>query len=227
MVHMNIVGLTLDKSDQTPILVLREKNPSPGRDPRILPVWVGGIEAMSLSGVLHRLQLPQPLPHEVLMTTIRALGGRVTGTAITRLARGVFSARIDVMQNNTTSHISCRASDAVLIALHCGLDITVDESVLQTAQHDRVRPYATDLERRPLDSAEELIREAGRKVLEQTGQGPEFLERDTGFPERDETRTRPAPEQDLILAGITGPPGDETELAELLRQLEPASRRMM
>ncbi len=224
---MKVVGLTLDRSDQTPILVLREKNPPAGTDARILPVWVGVIEAMSLSMMLHRLQLPQPLPHEILVTTIGVLGGHITGTGITHLARGIFSARIDVMRDNAITHITCRASDAVLIALHCGLDIMVDENVLRTAQHDRVRAYATDLERRPLDSAEELIREAGRKVLEETGQGPEFLERDTGFPERDETRTRPAPEQDLILAGIIGFPGDETELAELLQQLEPASRRMM
>lgn len=228
MILMRILGLTLDGTDKSPILVLRQTNPPNGADALVLPIWLGMAEAMSVSMALHHVQLPRPLPHDLLVAAIHAMGGRITGVTLTGLHEGVFYARIEIAAGEMMTLLDCRPSDAVLVALRCGVDVMADESVLQAAQRGRLRPDATEAERRPLDSAEALVREAGRQLLENAVQHPPMFE--TPAPSSAAPNARDAeitPEQALIVAGVSGALGDDNELAELLRRLKPASRRVM
>lgn len=225
MIPMRVLGLTLDGTDKSPILVLREAKPSPGAEGRVLPIWLGMTEAMHLSMALHHVRLPRPLPHDLLVAAINALGGRITGATLTGLREGVFYARIEIAAGEMMTLLDCRPSDAVLVALRCGVDVMADESVLQAAQRGRLRPDATEAERRPLDSAEALIREAGRQLLESMDQHPPVLEKPEPSPAAPNAEI--TPEQALIVAGVSGTLGDDNDLTELLRRLKPASRRVM
>lgn len=224
MIPMRVLGLTLDGTDKSPILVLREAKPSPGAEGRVLPIWLGMTEAMHLSMALHHVRLPRPLPHDLLVAAINALGGRITGATLTGLREGVFYARIEIAAGEMRTLLDCRPSDAVLVALRCGLDPVVDESVFQAAQRGRIAPGMTDAMRRPLDSAEALIREAGRHLLESAGQHPAMSDTRESASDPDAGTTL---EQALILAGVSGTLGDDKEVAELLRRIKPASRRVM
>lgn len=228
MILMRVLGLTLDATDKSPILVLREAKPSPGASSgtggRVLPIWLGMTEAMHLSMALHHVRLPRPLPHDLLVAAINALGGRITGATLTGLRDGVFYARIEIAAGEMLTLLDCRPSDAVLVALRCGVDVMADESVFQAAQRGRLTPGMPDTTRRPLDSAEALIREAGRHLLESAGQRQ--ASSDTKEPPSG-ADAETTPEQALILAGVSGTLGDDEELAELLRRIKPASRRVM
>lgn len=224
MIPLRVIGLTLDGSDKTPILVLREARPLSRADGRVLPIWLGMTEAMHLSMALRHVRLPRPLPHDLLVAAINALGGRITGATLTGLRQGVFYARVEIAAGEMLTLLDCRPSDAVLVALRCGVDVMADESVFQAAQRGRLRPGMTDAERRPLDSAEALIREAGRHLLESAGQRPAMADAEGSASGADAGTT---PEQALILAGVRGTLGDDKELAELLRRIKPASQRVM
>lgn len=234
MILMQVLGLTLDGSEHSPILVLRQAAP-PGQDARTLPIWLGLAEAMSLSMELNHVRIRRPLPHELLLTAVAALGGRISGVSLTGLREGTFYARIDVVQGDSVTRLDCRPSDAVLLALRTGVDIMVDESVLGAAAEGRVRPGALDAERRPLDSAEALIREAGRKLLEEAAEMADvprvspslFSETVPASGERTPASENPAPKLESDSTAKAGTESDEEKLAELLRRLEPASRRVM
>ena len=121
--------------------------------------------------------------------------------------------------------VDVRPSDAVFVARRCGGDVMAEESGVQAAQRGRLRPDATEAERRPLDRAEALIREAGRQLLESMDQHPPVLEKPEPSPAAPNAEI--TPEQALIVAGVSGTLGDDNDLTELLRRLKPASRRVM
>lgn len=232
MILMNVLGLTLDAANKSPILVLRQTNAQEGAEAQILPIWLGVSEAMSLSMALNRVQLRRPLPHDLLLVATQALGGRISGVTLTDLREGTFYAQVDIAHGDTFTQLDCRPSDAVLLALRTGSDIRVTQRVLDAAVEGRIRPNASEMERRPLDSAEEIIREAGLKLLSESdapdapGLPPE-LKASLDSAALFAARKGPDGEASGMVAEGLSNGGDEEKLAEFLRRIEPASRRVM
>ena len=76
MVEMHVEGLSLDPQTRKPIVILRQND---GKG--LLPLWVGAMEAMTISLVLNGEELPRPLAHDLLLMVAKALNGTLTGVA--------------------------------------------------------------------------------------------------------------------------------------------------
>ena len=124
MVEMNVFGLTIDPQTKTPIVMLREVDGE-----TILPVWVGAMEAMAVSLVLNKENLPRPLTHDLLLMTLRALKASLTRVEITDLKDGVFFALLVLQGPDGRVRVDCRPSDAIALAMEA---LTQANTVLQT-----------------------------------------------------------------------------------------------
>lgn len=128
MVEVEIFGLALDESGKSPIIVLKDKD-----ETRVLPIWIGAVEAMSISMAINEVPFPRPMTHDLLLNTIRALGGTITRVEITDIENGTFFSEIVVTTDEETRRIDSRPSDAIALAVRADCQILASESVLEEA----------------------------------------------------------------------------------------------
>lgn len=128
MVEMQVYGLAVDKDTESPILVLKDEDSG-----IMLPIFIGAIEAMSISLVLNDMDFPRPMTHDLLLEAIRLMGGEVVSVEIIKVDDGIFFSEIVISIGDEIRKLDSRPSDAVAVALRAGADIMVAPEVLETA----------------------------------------------------------------------------------------------
>jgi len=127
MIPLELVGVRVELPANQPIVLLRE--PDSGR---YLPIWIGGAEAMSISGHLEGEVPPRPLTHQLLVDTVRALGADLEAVHLTDLREGTFYAELHLLQGEAEVVISARPSDAIAVAIRFGaVPILVDDELFE------------------------------------------------------------------------------------------------
>lgn len=207
MVVMHVIGLTVDNTTKTPLVVLQDDE---GQE--ILPIWIGAMEAMAISLALSGSSLPRPLTHNLLLDILQRLGVQLEAVEITELREGTYIADLLIKQGENNYRVDSRPSDGIALAIHAGAPIRVSATVLQAAAEARLRPGPFGEARivRPEDVATDMI----RRVSHTAG---------TGQPE-----TVLAQVADAIAQGVDATEDeDDKHLAELLQKMEPDSPRRM
>lgn len=131
MYEVEVWGLALDPFNQTPIVVLRNKeNPQ-----EVLPIWIGHPEASGIFMVLQNMEFERPLTYELINSLLKALGGKVEKVEISDIKDGTYYATI-YLQTPTgkIKEVDARPSDAINIALRVGAPIYVAEHVMNQAK---------------------------------------------------------------------------------------------
>lgn len=200
MVEMRVFGLTIDPQTKTPIVILREMDGDV-----VLPIWVGAMEAMAVSLVLNNERLPRPLTHDLLLMSISALKAELVNVEITDLKDGVYYALLVLRGPEGRVRVDCRPSDAIALAVRAQAPIMVAEDVLRRAASWEDRRQSPHVEAPVPDAATDMLRQAGaRKDADHLGGR---LLREGSLPPEEEA--------------------DAERFSEMLRSLEPASRRKM
>ncbi len=124
-VQVDIIGLTTSPaSGGAYALLLKEIDGE-----RQLPIIIGQFEAQSIALEMEGIKPPRPLTHDLIKNIIDALGLEVTDVVINDLREGTFYATITV----DGQQIDSRPSDAIALAVRCGIPIYVTEKVMQEA----------------------------------------------------------------------------------------------
>jgi bifunctional DNase/RNase len=222
MIDMKVLGLTLDGINKAPILVLKAVR---GED--ILPLWIGGVEAMSISLALTNAKAERPLTHDLLVGLLHSLGVSLAGVSIVDVRDGIFYAILDLVRGSEMLQIDCRPSDGIALALRLQAPIRAAASVLAQAPRERYqaamagKTMASDetgeLVRRSLKQVEEMLAASGappvqEKIREKTGEQAANTVITGGL--AGSARSEPAAP-------------DDDPFAKLLRDLEPASKNRM
>ena len=100
---------------------------------RVLPIWIGAPEAEALAFGLAGETPPRPLPHDLTLRLLEAVGARVERVTINRLAEKTFYAVVTVAAAAGTSELDARPSDALNLAARAGAAVFVTEDVLEQA----------------------------------------------------------------------------------------------
>lgn len=129
MVQVTVAGMILDQQTRGPVLLLH----IPPLD-KYLPVWIGPSEAASISMALKEEQFERPLTHDLLVTIIDGLEGKVTKVVINALHENTFFAKIFIERGQQVIGIDARPSDSVAIAIRTGSPIFIAEGVLDREQ---------------------------------------------------------------------------------------------
>ncbi len=128
MVKVEILGMALDEKGKSPIVVLKDE-----AETRILPIWIGALEAMAISMVVNKVDFPRPMTHDLLLSVIGRLDGTVNRVEITDIENGTFFAEIVIEARGKTLRIDSRPSDAVALAVRAECPILAAEGVLAEA----------------------------------------------------------------------------------------------
>ncbi len=126
---MVVAGLTIDPANNAPIVLLREK-----QSERVLPIWIGVVEASAIAFELESIKLTRPLTHDLLRDLIGHLGGKVDRVVIADLRDNTYFAVIVVTQGERTIDVDARPSDAIALALRAHAPILCEDAVIAQAQ---------------------------------------------------------------------------------------------
>ena len=100
---------------------------------RIMPIYIGLSEAISINSALNHEIPPRPMTHDLFVTLVERLSSRIDDILIDELNEGVYYARMSVSMDGKSFEIDARPSDCIAIAFRCGASIRIRESVLSEA----------------------------------------------------------------------------------------------
>ena len=131
MLEVRVVHLGLDRSSNTPVVILQEKDGE-----RVLPIWIGPSEASAIAMELAGVKFSRPLTHDLVKQIILGLGGEVTKVSITRVKENTYFAEMEIHQEDTVVRIDARPSDSIAVALRLGAPIFTQEDLLGVTSID-------------------------------------------------------------------------------------------
>ncbi|MGE4293130.1 MAG: bifunctional nuclease family protein [Desulfovibrio sp.] len=128
MVELRVFGLALDEKNQSPVLILKDLT-----DEKVLPIWIGAMEAMAISMALNKVEFPRPMTHDLLLAVISGLGAAVFAVEITRVQEGTYYAELVLRLGDQEKRIDSRPSDAIALAVRAEAPVFAAEAVLAEA----------------------------------------------------------------------------------------------
>jgi bifunctional DNase/RNase len=136
-------------SPESCVLVLEELGGS-----RLLPIFTSLNDGEAIARQIAGYRPPRPLTHDLLVSTVQALGWTVVRVLVCDVKDGAFYARIFLARDGEELDLDSRPTDAVNVALRAGCPIYVAErvfaegqSVLKPIDDDERKKFAEDLDR--------------------------------------------------------------------------------
>ena len=128
-IEMTIKGLMVDPITNMPIIILRDKDGQ-----RVLPIWVGVIEANAIALQMENVSTPRPMTHDLLKNVICDLKADIQKIVVSDLRDNTFYALIYLVVNGEPVAIDARPSDAIALALRAQAPIFVEDRVIDHAK---------------------------------------------------------------------------------------------
>jgi bifunctional DNase/RNase len=127
LVQMELARIIISEINDQQIVFLKEVD-----GPRSFPIVIGMFEATSIDRRIQGNVPPRPLTHDLLKSTISALGGDLQDVVITSLQEHIYYAVIRIRKDGELVEVDCRPSDALALAVHYEpyAEIYVHEDVL-------------------------------------------------------------------------------------------------
>jgi bifunctional DNase/RNase len=100
---------------------------------RYLPIWIGPWEANAIAMRLQGVTPERPMTHDLFSETLLELGVTVKQIIVSDLAEDTFRARLHLQMDGREVDLDARPSDAIALAVRCGVPIFATDSVLDRA----------------------------------------------------------------------------------------------
>ena len=142
LIEMAIKGLMIDPVTNVPIVLLRDTD-----NQRVLPIWVGPVEANAIALQVENVAPPRPLTHDLLRNVLTELGVTVQRVLITDLRDNTFYAYLELRRGDEVTLVDARPSDALALAIRAKAPVFVDSAVLERARATDVPTDQSDQER--------------------------------------------------------------------------------
>lgn len=126
MVEVELARIIINETSDQQYIYLREKNGA-----REFPIVIAIMEAAAIDRFVKEQKPQRPLTHELLHTTLGALGAEVTRVEVTQLKNATFYANLVLRRNGEEIEIDARPSDAIALAVRTGASLFVHEDVLE------------------------------------------------------------------------------------------------
>lgn len=131
MIEVRVAHLGLDKTNNTPVVVLQEQNGE-----RVLPIWIGPAEASAIAMELAGMKFARPLTHDLLKQVIVGLGADLRKVIITRVQDNTYFAELHIYRGDAIINIDARPSDSIAVALRLKAPIFTSEELLENTAID-------------------------------------------------------------------------------------------
>jgi bifunctional DNase/RNase len=165
MYEVEVWGIAVDPFNQSPIVVLRNKeNPK-----EVLPIWIGHPEASGIMMVLNNVEFERPLTYELLKNILDSLKVTVEKIEISDLKNGTFYATLYLKTpEGEIKAIDSRPSDAINIALRTGAPIYVADHVMDKSKVIVEEPPALEVQKEEDNSKGEIAKPTEKNEDEKT-----------------------------------------------------------
>ena len=119
-VYVEVGSIRLEEETDTPIMLLQQPNTN-----KVLPIWIGTIEAVSIAYAQEGFVHPRPQTHDLLVNIIESLNSQIIEVCITDIQDKTYFAEISLLTDDGEVKLSCRPSDAIALALRTSSKISV------------------------------------------------------------------------------------------------------
>jgi uncharacterized protein len=126
MIEVTVQSLGLDRSSNTPVVILQERGGS-----RVLPIWIGPGEASSIAMELAGMNFSRPLTHDLFASAITGLGGTLQRVLITKVIDNTYYAEMIILREGEFFSLDARPSDSIAIALRMDASIFTTDDLLE------------------------------------------------------------------------------------------------
>jgi len=126
-VPVKVKGVYIAESEggsPAPVVLLEDERS------RIVPIFVGLSEAISIHHALSGDLSPRPMTHDLFISVLEFLSASITGVLIDDLEGGIYYARLAIKSDGRQSEIDARPSDCLALALRSRAPIEVQEKVV-------------------------------------------------------------------------------------------------
>jgi bifunctional DNase/RNase len=128
LVEVKVQSLGLDRSSNTPVVILEEV-----AGERVLPIWIGPGEATAIAMQLADMEFSRPLTHDLLVAVLGGLGGTLKKVIITRVEKNTYYAELLIHRNGEVISVDARPSDSIAVALRVDARIFAQDELLERA----------------------------------------------------------------------------------------------
>ncbi len=158
-VEMSVAAITLDPSNNMPIIILKGV-----KEEVAIPIWIGLVEASAIATELEGIKLARPMTHDLLKNVIEGMGGRLLCIEVCDLRDNTFFGLLFIEHAGSVHQIDARPSDSIALALRVGAPIFVSREVIDKSQH-------IDME-----ALSKALSQGGEKTGEEKDKWTEILE---------------------------------------------------
>ena len=126
-IYLNVKGIRVDDESKTPVLLL-----SNNEDSRVVPIWIGSIEAVNIAYAQDNENSSTPLTHELLIDIIESLDAKVSELHIDNVIDNTFYSHLILQTVNGFISVPCRPSDGVTIAVRATALISIHKDIFDS-----------------------------------------------------------------------------------------------
>ena len=149
---MDIESVVVGGGPLASLIVLRTSDQNEDDEVLQLPIRIGLVEASAISMGVTPREGGRPMTHDLLKSTISALGGQCTSVRITAVQDTTFFAQIELTNAaGVPTFVDARPSDAIALAVREGIPIYAEDSVIETAALPDFRSVEKDEQARELE----------------------------------------------------------------------------
>lgn len=125
MVRMRVAHLGLDRTSNTPVVVLQEEEGE-----RTLPIWIGAPEANAIALEMQGVKPERPLTHDLMKLLVSGLGGELRRVVISGLKENTYVAELLIYRGGDVFEVDARPSDSIALALRMHAPIYTNDDLL-------------------------------------------------------------------------------------------------
>ncbi|MFP4459206.1 MAG: bifunctional nuclease family protein [Candidatus Zixiibacteriota bacterium] len=111
---------------------------------KYLPIWIGNPEAFAIALGKSKVKTQRPMTHDLLVSVIDGLGGKIEKVILTGLKNDTYFAFIHIKQDEQLVVIDARPSDSIALALKVDAPIYISEEIemidpqIDTEKHEKI-----------------------------------------------------------------------------------------
>lgn len=128
---VKILGVIDDKKNNGSVVILHNEELN-----LFMPIIIGINEATMLSMILHKIEPPRPLTHNLISTILDEFEVTVKEVLISRAEKGIYYAELvlDIGEEEMV-HLDARPSDAIILAMIYNAPVYVEKNILESSSY--------------------------------------------------------------------------------------------
>ncbi|MDA9737763.1 bifunctional nuclease family protein [Acidimicrobiaceae bacterium] len=138
---VEVNSIRLEENTESPIMLLLDPSSQ-----KVLPIWIGTIEAVSIAYAQEGIKHPRPQTHDLLVDVIESLNAKLDEVIISDLKDNTYFAEIVIIDDNGKTSLSCRPSDAIALALRTDTKISVNIDLFLSNSIDLIQDKTNEIE---------------------------------------------------------------------------------